>query len=119
MMPNIRASVFGEDADSALDVGAFSPKTSIDTEAPPVEKVKEVSKAAQFSSRQPVAPKPEKQHKRLPRVYRTGRNVQFGAKASQKTIDSIYDVTAQQDWVLGETLENAIEALKRELARKK
>ncbi len=50
------------------------------------------------------------------RRFRTGRNVQFNAKASQETVDAIYGVTeAHPGWVLGYTLERAIAALQREL----
>src|SRR5580704_11856942 len=112
-MPKSRASIF-EDA-PALDVGSFAPKTAIDTKAPRAEQVRVVAEAAQFRSREATAPKTEMQSKRSARQYRTGRNVQFNVKALKETVDAFYAVTDAQGWVLGYTLERAIEALQREL----
>jgi hypothetical protein len=122
-MSKTRVSFFGvgeEDADTApLDVTSFAPKTQVDQHAPPVEEVRAVSQAAKFPSREPSAAKPEQKAKvarREPRRHRTGRNVQLSVKASKKTVDAFYAVTeSQPGWVLGYTLERAIEALKREL----
>jgi hypothetical protein len=81
--------------------------------------VRAVSQAAQFPSREPSAPKPKPQPKRAPRIYRTGRNVQFNIKASSETVDAFYLITEKEDWVLGETLERAVQALQRELEKSK
>jgi hypothetical protein len=112
-----RASIFEE---PEIDISAFTPKPAPDAAAPKPEKVREVSEAAQFRSREPtaaplvpVAPLPPK---REPRRHRTGRNVQFNVKASQETIDSFYAISDRQGWVLGETMEHALAALERELA---
>jgi hypothetical protein len=110
-----RSSVFEEPDE--LDVSGFTPKTASQP-APPPEQVREVSEAAKFTSRaaarRPAAPPPPR---REPRRYRTGRNVQFNAKVSQETVDAIYAIADRQGWVLGETLEHALAALQRELAR--
>jgi hypothetical protein len=123
-MVKSRASIFGSDQEEspALDVGSFAPKSTIDPEAPPPEEVRALSQAAKFTSREPApAPKAEpktKTAKREPRRYRTGRNVQLSVKASKQTVDAFYAVTeSQPGWVLGYTLERAIEALQRELKR--
>ena len=115
-MANTRASIFEESDD--LDVSGFAPKTTPDV-APPPEQVRQVSEAANFRSREPqravpLAPSPAR---REPRRYRTGRNVQFNVKASQDTVDAFYAISDRQGWVLGETLEHALAALQRELAR--
>ena len=114
-MAKSRASIFEET--SALDLGGFAPKRAIDTNAPPPEQVKAVSQAARFPSREATVPKhePETQFRRAARRYRTGRNVQFNVKALRETVDSFNAVTEAQDWVLGYTLQRAIEALQREL----
>ena len=117
-MPKKRASIFATDDAQGLDVSGFAPKTAIDTKAPPAEEVRAVSLAAQFRSREATAPKPEAQSKRATRRYRTGRNVQFNVKALQKTVDAFYTVSEEQNWVLGYTLQRAIEALQRELKSK-
>lgn len=112
-MSKPRASIFEEVQE--LDVGSFAPKTAVDTQAPPAEQVRAVAEAAQFRSREPAAPKLESQFKRTARRYRTGRNVQFNVKAMKATVDAFYAVSEARGWVLGYTLERAIEALQREL----
>ena len=119
-MMKTRASAF-EDAPD-IDITGFAPKPRSDTTAPPAEKVREVSEAAKFRSREPVppqAPKAAPKAKREPRRYRTGRNVQFNVKAAQETIDAIYAISDRQKWVLGYTLERALAALERELGTEK
>jgi len=115
-MSKPRASIF--ESDTELDVTAFAPKTGIDAKAPAAEQVRVVAEAAQFRSREATAPKSPARAKREPRRYRTGRNVQFNIKALQNTVDAFYAITEDQDWVLGYTLERAVEALKRELSGK-
>jgi hypothetical protein len=111
-----RASIFEESETQELDVGSFAPKTSIDTKAPKADEVKKVAQAAKFLSREPAAPEATAPAKRATRRYRTGRNVQFNVKALKETVDAFYAVTeANPGWVLGYTLQRAIEALQREL----
>jgi len=115
-MSKTRASIFGGEDTAVLDVTGFAPKTVPDAKAPPVEQVRAVAQAANFKSREPATPKPEsKPAKRAPRRYRTGRNVQLSVKALPETVEAFYAITDQQRWVLGYTLQRAIEALQREL----
>jgi len=114
-MTKARASIFEETA--TLDVSSFSPKTAIDSTAPPPEQVREVAQAANFRSREPARPKPEAKPGRVARQYRTGRNVQFNVKALKETVDAFYAITDAQHWVLGYTLQRAVEALQRELKK--
>ena len=117
-MQKPRTSIFGENGPENLDVASFAPKKAIDTKAPAAEQVRAVSQAANFPSREPAAPKTESRPKRAARRYRTGRNVQFNIKAMQETVNEFYAITdAQEGWVLGYTLQRAVEALKRELKR--
>ena len=119
-MSNARAGLF-EAADD-LDVSDFAPKKPEPGARPAAaEEVRAVSEASSFRSREPTAriPAPPKRARREPRLYRTGRNIQFNVKARQETVDSFYEISDQEGWVLGETLERALEALKRELARQK
>ena len=115
-----RASVFGDVEESDIDISGFTPKPVAAFPQPTQEQVKAVSEAANFPSRQaPAATKatPPKE-KRAQRRYRTGRNVQFNAKASQETIDRFYALCDQNPgWVMGYTLERAVEALERELSQ--
>ena len=112
-MSKSRASIFADTKE--LDLGGFAPKTDTDKDAPPPQRVREVAEAAHFRSREPATPKTEPKSKRNPRRYRTGRNVQFNVKALQSTVDAIYTVSEANNWVLGYTLQRAIEALQREL----
>jgi hypothetical protein len=115
-MSKSRASIFGDNDTVTLDVASFTPKAKIDEGAPPAEEVRAVSQAANFKSREPKPTKAEpKGQKRTPRRYRTGRNVQLSVKALAETVEAFYRITDQQNWVLGYTLQRAIEALQREL----
>ncbi len=116
-MTGKRASIFRDSA--GLDLSAFAPKTEADAKGRPLEAVKAVAETANFRSREAAAPRAESRAatKRPVRRYRTGRSVQFNAKASQETIDAFYAITEAQDWVLGYTLERAVAALKRELEK--
>jgi len=115
-MSKSRASIFDEVKE--LDLAGFAPKTVQEKTGPAPQQVREVAEAANFKSREPSAPKAEsKSHRRAPRRYRTGRNVQFNVKALQETVDSFYALTEAKGWVLGYTLQRAIEALQRELKK--
>jgi hypothetical protein len=111
-MAKQRASIF--DASEDLDVGGFAPKPALDPSAPPAEQVRAVSQNAQFRSREAPVSKPAPP-RRAPRLYRTGRNVQFNVKALRETVDAVYAITEAKGWVLGYTLQRAVEALQREL----
>jgi len=108
-----RASPF--DAADDLDVSGFAPTTKPQP-AVRQEQVRAVAEAAQFQSREArPAPAPTTTAKREPRRYRTGRNTQLNIKARTEAIESFYAIADKQGWVLGETFERAINALKREL----
>jgi hypothetical protein len=115
-MSKSRASIFEEAAE--LDVSGFAPKSAVDTEGPAKEEVRAVSEAARFPSREPKQPRAVAAPKHVPRRHRTGRNVQLNLKAMQETVDKFYAITDKNGWVLGQTLEFAIQALDRELASK-
>lgn len=115
-MSKARASIF--EGDIELDVTGFAPKTGIDVKAPAAEQVRVVAEAAQFRSRESAPSKPQTRAKRTVRQYRTGRNVQFNVKALKETVEAFYALADAQNWILGYTLERAVEALKRELSGK-
>jgi len=82
--------------------------------------VRAVAQAANFKSREAAPIKAEpKASKRAARRYRTGRNVQLSVKALAETVEAFYAITDQERWVLGYTLQRAIEALQRELKQSK
>ncbi|MCJ2090976.1 stability/partitioning determinant [Methylobacterium sp. J-072] len=123
-----RASIFDGDADD-IDVSAFAPKTASDPAAPPAEEVRAIAEAANFPSREvkrpptapaaTAAPAPAPVQappaKREPRRHRTGRTAQFNARTTPETVAAFYAIADQQGWLVGETVEHALEALQREL----
>lgn len=116
-MAEERASIFGDDE---IDVSDFKPKPPAKpAENPPagLEQVRVVAEAANFPSREPKRP-PPMPLRREQRRHRTGRNVQLNIKARAEAVEAFYAITDREKWVLGETFERAIEALRRELARK-
>jgi hypothetical protein len=64
-----------------------------------------------FPSRQ--AAKAPSAPRRKRRVYRTGRNQQFNAKATPETIEKIYKLANEKNVPLGELLRLALDALER------
>lgn len=116
---NDRASVFDNSAD--FDVSGFTPKEpKVQEKKIPVEKVRAISEAANFPSREAAAPPvPAVEVQREQRRYRTGRNVQLNIKVKSETLEAFYNIADRQGWVLGETLERAVKALQDELGRQK
>lgn len=104
-----RASLFEED----LDLSQFTPDKSAKAEQPPPEAVRAVAEGAKFQSREPLPPAKPRQQRR----YRTGRNIQLNTKVTMSTRDGFYDISDRYNWVLGETLERALHALRRELEK--
>jgi hypothetical protein len=115
---NDRASIFDNGAD--FDVSGFAPKEpKVQEKKIPVEKVRAISEAANFPSREAVAPPaPAAEVQREQRRYRTGRNVQLNIKVKSETLDAFYNLADTEGWVLGETLERAVKALQNELGAK-
>jgi hypothetical protein len=114
-MAKERASIF--DTADELDVSGFTPKPGPDPKAVPAERVRAIAEASRFPSReakvsQLAEPAPAK---RPPRRHRTGRTQQFNARTTPETVEAFYAIADQQGWLVGETLEHALAALKREL----
>src|SRR6478752_9160634 len=104
-----RAGLFEED----LDLSQFTPREPAKTEQPPREDVRAVAESAKFQSREPGTSPKQRQQRR----YRTGRNIQLNTKVTMSTRDGFYEISDRYNWVLGETLERALEALRRELEK--
>jgi hypothetical protein len=104
-----RAGLFEED----LDLSRFTPQQPAKAEQPPPEAVRAVAEGAKFQSREPSKPAKPRQQRR----YRTGRNIQLNTKVTMSTRDGFYEVSDRYNWVLGETLERALQALRRELEK--
>ena len=43
--------------------------------------------------------------------------MQFNARATPQTVEALYAIADRQGWLVGETLEHALAALQRELAK--
>jgi hypothetical protein len=104
-----RAGLFEEE----LDLSQFTARKPSKGEQPPPEAVRAVAEEAKFQSREPIKPPKQRQQRR----YRTGRNIQLNTKVTMSTRDGFYEISEQHNWVLGETLERALQALRRELER--
>ena len=117
-MGKSRASIFSNADEGIVALSGFAPKPAVQSTLPTQAQVKAISEAANFPSREVPKSKAATQGRRKPRIHRTGRNVQFNAKASQTTIDRFYALCDLKDWVLGYTLERAVDALERELKAK-
>jgi hypothetical protein len=63
------------------------------------------------------APKPSQAPAPQRRLFRTGRNVQFNIKASAETLRRFVAISDAYEWPSGLTMEHAIGALEKELAR--
>jgi len=104
-----RAGLFEE----CLDLSQFTPHKTVKAQQPPPEAIRVVAEGARFQSREPITePKPRQQ-----RRYRTGRNLQLNTKVTMSTRDGLYEISEQYNWVLGETLERALQALKQSLEK--
>jgi hypothetical protein len=75
------------------------------------ETIERLAKEHNFPSRQ--AAKLPNTPRRKPRVYRTGRNQQFNAKATPETIERFYKLATEKNVPLGELLRLALDALDR------
>ncbi len=113
-MTKERASIF--DGEDDLDVSGFAPKADRESNPVPAELVRGIAEASRFPSRE-ARPAPPTPKRRPPRIHRTGRTMQFNARAKPETIEALYAIADRQGWLVGETLEHALAALQRELAR--
>jgi hypothetical protein len=104
-----RAGLFEED----LDLSQFTPHKPAKVEQPPPEAVRAIAESANFQSREPAKVPNQRQQRR----YRTGRNIQLNTKVTTSTRDGFYEISDRYNWVLGETLERALQALRRELEK--
>jgi hypothetical protein len=114
-----RVGLFEDEKD--FDVVGFAPKKQAHSQSgPPADVIRAISEASNFRSREPAAPTtadPTGIVKRKPRLHRTGRNLQFNVKLRADSVESFYDIANRQEWTMGETVERALAALKRELGR--
>ena len=111
-MTKDRASIFDSGDSALLDVSSFKPKPAANAEAAPVAHLRAIAEASQFPSREPPKGSPSR---RPPRLHRTGRTMQFNCRATRETVEALYTIADRQQWMVSETLEHALAALRREL----
>ena len=111
-MAKDRASIFDSGDTALLDVSSFNPKPAANSEAVPVAHLRAIAEASQFPSREPPKGSPSR---RPPRLHRTGRTMQFNCRATRETVEALYTIADRQQWMVSETLEHALAALRREL----
>ena len=108
-----RVSIF--DGEDDLDVSGFAPKADRESNPVPPDLVRGIAEASRVPSRE-AKPAPSAPARRPPRIHRTGRTMQFNARAKPETIDALYAIADPKGWLIGETLEHALAALQAELA---
>ena len=86
--------------DGDLDVSGFALKNVERLNEMSPDLVRAVSEAAQFPSREAIPRRPR-------RIYRTGRTMQFNARATPQTVETFYAIADQQRWMVSEVLEHA------------
>ncbi len=101
---------FGEELD-AFDPKAWDPadKKKREPRAPKAV-TRQAAEATGFQSREPKSPSSPDRRRR------TGRNVQFNLKAKPETIEALCRIADRKGWGLGETLEEAVMLLEREIS---
>lgn len=116
-MTKERASLgFGQELDE-LDPSAWAPKEKVAKPRLPRDALEQATKEAGFQSREPQAEQPIRQQRR---ARRTGRTEQFTTKTTPDYRALIYDIADGkvdgQQRLVGEVLEQAVDALVREIA---
>lgn len=119
-MTKERASLgFGQELDE-LDPSSWTPKEKTAKPRPPREVLEQATKEAGFKSREPQPPQPEQPIRQQRRARRTGRTEQFTTKTTPDYRTLIYDIADGkidgQQRLVGEVLEQAVDALLREIA---
>lgn len=113
-MADQRAKLF-ESEPLEIDLSTFAPKTASKPPEKVVDTIRATTENAGFPSREPVSAKVPKKPGR--RIWRTGRNVPFAHKVTQACNDGFYQIAEAKKWTMGETLERALGALQREMAK--
>lgn len=106
----VRASVF-----STPDLSEFKPKVR-PAELPTPDDIDRATAGSKFSrgeapSTDRKSLESQQETKRLPLVYRTGRNQTVSVKTTPQTIERFYQLAVDNDWKVAETFEKAIAAL--------
>jgi hypothetical protein len=113
-MADQRAKLF-DSTPPEIDLSNFAPKAASIPPEKAVDAIRATTESAGFPSREPAPSKPPKKTGR--RIWRTGRNVPFAHKVTQACNDGFYQIAEAKKWTMGETLERALGALQREMAK--
>lgn len=111
-MEKNRNSIFSEESDINTE---FAPKKRSSNVLPSKEEIEAVSKTVNFSSREANSDSKKLQKRR----HVTGRDIQLNVKVSKEVRDKFYAIADANEWVLGEVLEYAVNALAEKLLKEK
>ncbi len=114
-----RASIFDnpDGTDGSIDVSGFKKKTHDEKPHVSQDVIKAIAEGGSFPSREPVAAATTSVLRTRRRKRRSGRDIQLNVKVKQETYDGFWAIANSQNWVLAETLERALDALKVKLAQ--
>ncbi|KPH77357.1 hypothetical protein [Bosea vaviloviae] len=105
---------FGGELDEFDPKAWDSAATKKSVSRPPKEATMQMAEAVGFKSREPKLAATV--DRKIDRRRRTGRNAQFNLKARPETIEAFCRIADRKGWGLGETLEEAVLLLERELS---
>ena len=118
-MTSGRASIFDDEPNEDLDLSGFEPKKTKPVQpAETPEKVRALAEANNFPSRAPAKPKPQASGAAASRTAHSRATFSSMSRQPRRPWTSSTGFPTAQGWVLGETLEHALQALERELAAK-
>lgn len=116
--PKARAKRTAQDIKDFEDIGFRSREPRKEPVSTPLAPMPRLSpqKAVDASSAPPVG-EGRAGALNAPRRRRTGRNAQINLKARPETIEAFTAIADRQGWGLGETLEKAVDLLRREFEK--
>lgn len=110
----IRSAFDDDDGDDLL--ASFAPKPAV--APPPVQDAKTVQAVERVAEKRGFQKraKPKKGAMRRSQYYQTGRNAQIAMKGRVEDKERIATICDQQDWVQGQLIQYALDALQEKLS---
>lgn len=109
-------SAFDDDDDTNELLASFAPKPATETLPAQPEKVEQAVEQVAKKRGFQVRAKPKKKAMRRSQFYQTGRSVQIAMKGRGEDKQRLDDTCNKQDWVKGQLLEYALDALAEKIA---
>ena len=109
-------SAFDDDDDGGDLLASFAPKPAVS--APPVQDAKTVQAVERVATKRGFQKraKPKKGVMRRSQFYQTGRNAQIAMKGRAEDKARIADICEKHDWVQGQLVQYALDALEEKLS---